>query len=635
VVQTLSSTVVDLNQKTYQRLKAALELNLRRQVFVAVCDNIVLRDRFAAELEEDLSGQLSYRASRMAGRRTSYPQLVTLNLDVSHPDPIAQVSQWLRQFPPPMNRHNRLLMPAFQIIGIEQLSRESASIQWLFLNHLRNIEHSLPALESSLLLWVTRPWSRMIPQSAPDFWHCRTAVFDFIGEPTPWVSMPETFPISSPSQPSSWKQTHHSAELSNSQFKQEGEIIQREPLPEDHIQQESPQDNEEDLTVTCHEPTESGHGYQAEVPLDNLDNADEGQSTSLPTNQDSDQSVNLDINQDIDRSIDESLVNEPSAPASQPTRPPLHIDPLTLLPDEGPDEAGEEPNDVIQSLNLEAENLEAEHEEDVLTDIPLPPSESELAQAVEALATEDLTGETVVGEPWIEHPEDTDHENLELEHLTIEDSGEESEYDVSTSGVDTQNTESLEAEIHRIESLETESLETENLETENLETEPLDLSSLDGNTTTEELPEAKTPQEDTVEVETFDFNDDAIDTNDGVTEDVPQRATFSLKALLANDTDDNLTDDVSDDDVSDNVANDAPQEQELIPLTEEAESLVIEEEEDIVLDIFDAEPSFLQSSIPSDPGLGFSLTGQSPAQQSWLEAMMAEAFQDEIGRAHV
>ncbi|MGB3495980.1 MAG: tetratricopeptide repeat protein, partial [Elainellaceae cyanobacterium] len=78
---------------------------------------------------------------------------------------------------------------------VEQLSRHEASLQWLFLNHLRGIERSMSALESTLLLWVTRPWSRMIPQAAPNFWRCRTAIFDFIGEPTPFISQPETFPI--------------------------------------------------------------------------------------------------------------------------------------------------------------------------------------------------------------------------------------------------------------------------------------------------------------------------------------------------------------------------------------------------------------------------------------------------------
>ncbi|MEB3210930.1 MAG: tetratricopeptide repeat protein [Leptolyngbyaceae bacterium] len=197
MVQTLSSTVVDLNQKTYQRLKAALELNLRRQIFIAVCDNLVLRDRLVAELDSDLSGHGAY--ARPSSRNRSYPQFVTLKLDLSNPNPIGQIAQWLREFPPPVNRRNQYLMPAFQLVGIEQLSRQSASVQWLFLNHLRGIEHSLPVLESSMVLWVTRPWSRMIPQSAPDFWRCRTAVFDFIGEPTPLVSRPETFPLVSTS----------------------------------------------------------------------------------------------------------------------------------------------------------------------------------------------------------------------------------------------------------------------------------------------------------------------------------------------------------------------------------------------------------------------------------------------------
>ncbi len=178
---------LDVNTKIYNRLKAALRLNLRRQIFVAVCDDLALRDRLADQLQKEVTyaaisarrrGQLAE-----ARRLRIYPRLVTLHLDLADPNPINQMSQWLRQFPPPAAAGSA--MPAFQLLGIEQLSRQPASSQWLFLNHLQSVERSLPALESSLLLWVPRPWGRMIPQSAPDFWRCRTAVFEFEGDPTP------------------------------------------------------------------------------------------------------------------------------------------------------------------------------------------------------------------------------------------------------------------------------------------------------------------------------------------------------------------------------------------------------------------------------------------------------------------
>lgn len=192
MVQAIPRTIVDLNQQSYQRLKSALALNLRRQIFIGICDDLHLRDRLVCQLEQELSG-LNTAPGR--GRYRPYPYLVSLQLSLENPDPIAQISQWLAQHPPPEQQHRHAPMPAFQLVGVEHLSRHAAALQWLFLNHLRGIERSLPALESSLLLWVTRPWSRMIPQAAPTFWRCRTAVFDFIGEPTPFVSQPETFPI--------------------------------------------------------------------------------------------------------------------------------------------------------------------------------------------------------------------------------------------------------------------------------------------------------------------------------------------------------------------------------------------------------------------------------------------------------
>jgi hypothetical protein len=180
------------NQETYFRLKAALGLNLRRQIFVAVCDDLILRDRLARQLLVDLSDRAhpsSVHQTPSANLALSrYPRLVGLHLDIKNPNPIHQISRWLAHYPPPQSETIRAPMPAFQILGIEQLSRQPASIQWLFLTYLQGIERSLPALESSILFWVTRPWVRIIPQSAPEFWHCRTAIFEFAGEPTPTIN---------------------------------------------------------------------------------------------------------------------------------------------------------------------------------------------------------------------------------------------------------------------------------------------------------------------------------------------------------------------------------------------------------------------------------------------------------------
>lgn len=172
-----SRKILGQNQLTYQRLKVSLSLNLRRQIFVAVCDDLLLRDRLAAQLHTELA------KSKAESRR--YPRLVSLNLNLNDPNPIVQIAQWLRQNPSPTASRRVAPMPSFQIMGVEQLTRQSAATQRLFFTHLQSIEHSLPLLESSLLIWTTQPWFRALPQSAPDFWHCRTGIFEFVGDPTP------------------------------------------------------------------------------------------------------------------------------------------------------------------------------------------------------------------------------------------------------------------------------------------------------------------------------------------------------------------------------------------------------------------------------------------------------------------
>jgi tetratricopeptide (TPR) repeat protein len=184
-----SRKILGQNQLTYQRLKVSLSLNLRRQIFVAVCDDLVLRDRLAAQLQAEF-------AKTTKGESRRYPRLVSLTLDLSDPNPIVQVAQWLRQFPPPTTGRRLVTMPAFQIMGVEHLTRQSAATQRLFFTHLQSIERSLPLLESSLLIWITQPWFRALPQSAPEFWRCRTGVFEFVGDPTP---------LPAKAQPSTWE----------------------------------------------------------------------------------------------------------------------------------------------------------------------------------------------------------------------------------------------------------------------------------------------------------------------------------------------------------------------------------------------------------------------------------------------
>ena len=189
--------VSDSNQQTYQRLKAALSLSLRRQIFLAACDDLTLRNRLAMQLQTELT---SGENDEMANARSSYPGIVTLNLNGSDPNPIDRIAQWLDRHPPPRNREDRRSIPIFQIVGVEHLTRQPSIIQRRFLSNLQKIARSLLSpsflsgkdtqpnsliLESSLLLWMPKPWLLSIQQSAVDFWDCHTGIFEFSGEPTP------------------------------------------------------------------------------------------------------------------------------------------------------------------------------------------------------------------------------------------------------------------------------------------------------------------------------------------------------------------------------------------------------------------------------------------------------------------
>ncbi|UBF27824.1 tetratricopeptide repeat protein [Kovacikia minuta CCNUW1] len=208
-----SSLFSEPNQGVYRNLKLSLSLNLRRQIFLAVCDDLALRNRLAAQLYAELayppqlstsSGSPSKIASRRLdglspandGIRTdtlaikqslplAYPRLVSLNLNLSAPNPMAQIKQWLEQYPPPKNIHQQCHPPGFQILGAERLTRQPALVQKQFLSSLQQIEQSLVCMESPLLLWLSRPWLRAIQQSAPVFWNWHTALFEFEGDPTP------------------------------------------------------------------------------------------------------------------------------------------------------------------------------------------------------------------------------------------------------------------------------------------------------------------------------------------------------------------------------------------------------------------------------------------------------------------
>ncbi len=200
VTDILPLTVLDVNRQTYKQLKLALSLNLRHQIFVAVCDDLPVRNRLARSLAAELtagcgSGEVPENGDGKT-RTSNYPRLVSLELNLQDPNPIAQIEGWI-------TRHTRSdlrsPLPVFQIVGLEKLTKATPAVQWSFLAELDASERRLSdagdrLFSCSILLWVSRPWCRTIAQSAPQFWHCHTGLFEFEGEPTPVAESPECTP---------------------------------------------------------------------------------------------------------------------------------------------------------------------------------------------------------------------------------------------------------------------------------------------------------------------------------------------------------------------------------------------------------------------------------------------------------
>ncbi|MEM9804448.1 MAG: tetratricopeptide repeat protein [Cyanobacteria bacterium P01_D01_bin.56] len=165
--------VLGLNQRQYEGLKTTLQLKLRRQLLIAVCDSDTLQHQLVERLQSDLadaSPTLDDFGSVAIEQLTFAP---------SQPDLIVQLVHWLKQAPKPT--------PHLQVVGIEAMTHQSMRSQNHFLRSLENIQSLLPHLDSSLVIWVSWPWYRTLEQSVPDFWQWRSGVFTFIGEPVQGV----------------------------------------------------------------------------------------------------------------------------------------------------------------------------------------------------------------------------------------------------------------------------------------------------------------------------------------------------------------------------------------------------------------------------------------------------------------
>ncbi len=177
-----SQTYLGHNQEAYQELRLALQLNLRRQLLIAVCDDVALQEQLAQRLEANFS-PLPETVPLAPEVRSRQFTLVTLRLGGDRPDLVREVLLWLKQ----QRRLQSSLptTPVFQIVGVDQLTRQSPTVQNRFLASLIRVDALLTQLDCRLVVWVPRPWLGKIRQSVPGFWRSRSGLFEFVGEPSP------------------------------------------------------------------------------------------------------------------------------------------------------------------------------------------------------------------------------------------------------------------------------------------------------------------------------------------------------------------------------------------------------------------------------------------------------------------
>jgi tetratricopeptide (TPR) repeat protein len=193
-----SQTYLGHNQEAYQELRLALQLNLRRQLLIAVCDDAALQGQLAQRLEGNFS-PLPESVPVPPEVRSRQLTLVTLPLSGERPDLVREVLLWLKQ----QQRLQGRLPPApmFQVVGIDQLTRQSPTVQNRFLASLTRVDALLTQLDCRLVVWVPRPWLGKIRQSVPGFWRSRSGLFEFVGEPSPQTASPTPAPDPAPKPP--------------------------------------------------------------------------------------------------------------------------------------------------------------------------------------------------------------------------------------------------------------------------------------------------------------------------------------------------------------------------------------------------------------------------------------------------
>jgi tetratricopeptide (TPR) repeat protein len=196
-----SQTILGHNQETYQELRLALQLNLRRQLLIAVCDDPALQTQLAQRLENNFA-PLPETVAVAPEVRARQLTLVTLALSSDRPDLVREVVLWLKQ--QQRDRGRLPARPIFQIVGIDQLTRQSPTVQNRFLAALGRVDALLTQLDCRLVVWLPRPWLSKIRQSAPGFWRSRSGLFEFVGDPSPQPSgapVPAPAPGAAPAPP--------------------------------------------------------------------------------------------------------------------------------------------------------------------------------------------------------------------------------------------------------------------------------------------------------------------------------------------------------------------------------------------------------------------------------------------------
>ncbi|MDB9515349.1 tetratricopeptide repeat protein [Roseofilum reptotaenium CS-1145] len=199
----------DKNWQTYRDLKEVLSLNVRRQLFLAVCDD----PNFCQYLVNQLDMESRCNGTPLD---SEIPRWVTLELEADDPNLVHQIDRWynvanhqeiqkslpLSPNSPPRRRKDdwmkvspldlsphvpREFSPGFQFFGVQRLMQKSPTQQWSFLQNLEYIAQRYLDLawDWNLLIWIPRPWLFSIQQSVPRFWHCHTGLFEFVAEPLP------------------------------------------------------------------------------------------------------------------------------------------------------------------------------------------------------------------------------------------------------------------------------------------------------------------------------------------------------------------------------------------------------------------------------------------------------------------